>query len=143
MRASLSASVSSGKFLAQQAQNQREVIGPQRLDRGQHQPAGQRRAAPLDGECQQALCLAQHHPGLPHDPLPRHRQQHATVGSFEQGQPERVFQFTNLHGERRLAHVAALGSPAEMPFIGNSDDIFEIAQGQPGKIHRLHLSQRL
>ena len=92
---------------------------------------------------QQTLRLGQHNPRLPDDGLPGLRQKDPPVGALEQSQAQRGFQFTDLHAEGRLAHVAALGGPAEMPLVRYGDDIFEVAKRQAGEIHRLRLSQPL
>ena len=125
------------EFLAQGAQDQREQVGPEGLDRRQDEAAGERRAAPLARQHEQALRLGHHDAGLPHDGLPGRRQHHPAVAALEQGEAEEILQLAHLHAQGRLADVAALGGPAEMHLLGHGDDVFEIAQGQAGHVHRL------
>ncbi len=104
------------EFLAQEPQDQREEIGAERLDRGQHQPAGQRRAAPLDREGPGGAAPRP----APRGPAARwlgRPWSGARRGSkrSNRASPSAFSNLRTCHRERRLADVAALGGAAECP----------------------------
>jgi hypothetical protein len=61
--------------------------------------------------------------------LAAHRRDvHALVGALKERDAQFIFEFTNLAAEGRLAHVAGLGRPSEMPVIGHCYQITKLLQ---------------
>lgn len=50
------------------------------------------------------------------------------LGAGEQGRAQHFFQRLNGLGQRRLGHVQAHGSAAEMPFFGYGNEVTQLTQ---------------
>ena len=49
----------------------------------------------------------------------------------EQGDAELGLELADLLRQRRLRHVEAFGGPAEVPLLGDGDEVAEVAQFHP------------
>ena len=63
-----------------------------------------------------------------------------TGGAAQQGDPELGLELAHLLGQRRLGHVQALGGPAEVPLLGDRDEVAQVTQLHT--IHTLRVSIR-
>jgi hypothetical protein len=72
------------------------------------------------------------------DLAPRRRHHHLTRPPLDQLDPERRLQFADLHRQRRLAHVHGGRGAAEMPLLGQRNQVSELPDGD---FHNLKLSQ--
>ncbi len=63
------------------------------------------------------------------------RQTRALARALEQPHAERLLQDLDLLAERRLRHAEPVGGPAEMPLLGDREEVPEMAQ-EPEVDHR-------
>jgi hypothetical protein len=54
--------------------------------------------------------------------------------------PDRLLQLAHPGRKRGLADPAGFGGTAEMTMVGDSDEVFQVAQGQAAEYHRSNLS---
>jgi hypothetical protein len=66
-------------------------------------------------------------PGLSDNQVSNWSYSDRAVRAFEQGHAKGILQFADLAAKGRLTYVALVRSSAEMPFIRNSDDIFQVS----------------
>jgi hypothetical protein len=67
--------------------------------------------------------------------LPRRRQHHTPVATFQKLRPNLLFQLSDLLAERGLRDVKLIGGAREMQFFRNREEISDLAQ--------FHLDQTL
>src|SRR5690606_12083034 len=67
--------------------------------------------------------------GLGHDLLADRRHPHCTLGTFEQQHPQLLLQLLHTDAEGGLGYMAALGSVAEMLFLGEGHYVTKFGQG--------------
>ncbi|MCY1554097.1 hypothetical protein D9M68_906430 [compost metagenome] len=65
---------------------------------------------------------------LPVDHFSRFRQRHLARGAPQQLHAQRCFQLADVEAERRLGDGQPLGGSSEVQFLGDGDEIPELAQ---------------
>ena len=67
-------------------------------------------------------------PGPPDEQLAGLGQRHAPGGPFDQADPDFFLQATDLLRQRRLGNVLARGGSREVEFLGEGDEIAQLAE---------------
>ena len=69
------------------------------------------------------------HPARPfQDVAPGRREHDLPRGAFDQLHAEFVLEFFQLRRQRRLADMAGFGRAAEMPLVGEGDQVAQVAE---------------
>ncbi len=113
--------------LAQRGEDEGQQVGRERRDQAEAEAARERVAQPArDG---------QHRVRLRHRPARVGEQAPAGVGGrhalgrpLEKRDPQLLLQLAELDGEGGLARPARLGGAAEMPVLGDGEEVAEVAQ---------------
>lgn len=73
-----------------------------------------------------AVHCSQKCPGVIEKHTPRWKEVHSARGTFEERGTEFVFEGSNVAAERRLRHMEALGSAANVALFGNHDKVADL-----------------
>lgn len=80
--------------------------------------------------------LLQNHPGMCHNLVPDRREPNATGIALDKLHTQIVFELFQLRAEGWLRHKTLGGRFAEMPGIGQSNQVAELRERDRGQVHR-------
>ena len=119
------------KALVQFVEQQRQNVGAERRDDAETQHAGERAVA-MAHQFRDLVGFLEDAAGVGDDARADRRQGHRAGGALDQRHAKGFLELPQLAAERRLGDAAALRGAAEVPEVGDRDQIAQFGQGHGG-----------